>query len=168
MRCRVRELPAAERDRNLETLQFIGEETVRRGLEFRVGLWTHGYKYDSPKANYHVEGISEQNHAAYCRDALTLLFKLPQISGITFRIHGESGIPEGDFAFWRTVFSGIAPAGRRIEIDMHAKGIDQQTIDVALETGMPVNFRPNISASISACRITRARSATERPPRTAA
>jgi hypothetical protein len=140
---RVRELSAAERDRNLETLQFIGQETVRRGLDFQVGLWTHGYKFDSPKVNYNIDGITEQNHAAYCRDALALLLRAcPEISGITFRIHGESGIAEGDFAFWRTVFAGIAPSGRRIEIDMHAKGLDQQTIDLALETGMPVKISP--------------------------
>jgi hypothetical protein len=139
----VRELPAEERDRNLETLQFIGQETVRRGLEFQVGLWTHGYKLDSPKVNYHVEGITAQNHAVYCRDALALLLRAcPEISGITFRIHGESGIAEGDFAFWRTVFAGITSAGRRVEIDMHAKGLDQQTIDLALETGMPVKISP--------------------------
>jgi len=95
---RVRELPAAERDRNLETLQFIGQETVRRGLDFQVGLWTHGYKFDSPKVNYHVEGITEQNQAAYCRDALALLLRTcPEISGITFRIHGESGHCGGRF-----------------------------------------------------------------------
>lgn len=167
---RVRELTAAERDRNLETLQFIGQETVRHGLEFQVGLWTHGYKLDSPKVNYHVEGITEQNHAAYCRDALALLLQsCPQISGITFRIHGESGIPEGDFAFWRTVFSGIAPAGRPIEIDMHAKGIDQQTIDLALETGMPVKLSPKyLGEHIGLPYHQSAVRELERPPRTAA
>jgi hypothetical protein len=167
---RVRELTAAVRDRNLETLQFIGQETVRRGLEFQVGLWTHGYQFDSPKVNYHVEGITEQNHAVYCRDALALLLQsCPQISGITFRIHGESGIPEGDFAFWRTVFSGIAPAGRPIEIDMHAKGIDQQTIDLALETGMPVKISPKyLGEHIGLPYHQSAVRELERPPRTAA
>jgi len=144
---RVRELSNAERDRNLETLRFIGEETVRHGLDFQVGLWTHGYKFDSPQVNVHVEGITPQNHAAYCRDALALLLtSCPQIGGITFRIHGESGIPEGDFEFWRTVFTGIEKSGRRIEIDMHAKGLDQQTIDIALATGMDVKISPKYLA----------------------
>jgi hypothetical protein len=167
---RARELPAAERERNLETLQFIGHEVVQRGLDFQVGLWTHGYKLDSPKVNYHVEGITAQNHAAYCRDALTMLLQAcPEISGITFRIHGESGIAEGDFAFWRTVFSGIAPAGRPIEIDMHAKGIDQQTIDLALETGMPVKLSPKyLGEHIGLPYHQSAVRELERPPRTAA
>ena len=69
----------------------------------------------------------------YCRDALALLLKTcPGIQGLTMRVHGESGIPEGSYDFWRTVFQGIVRAGRPIEIDMHAKGIDQKMIDVAI------------------------------------
>ena len=35
-------------------------------------------------------------------------------------------------------------AGRKIEIDMHAKGIDQHMIDLALATGMPVKVSPEV------------------------
>jgi hypothetical protein len=56
------------------------------------------------------------------------------------RVHGESGVPEGSYDFWRTLFSGIVRTGRRIEIDMHAKGIDSKMMDVAAETGMPVKI----------------------------
>jgi hypothetical protein len=39
-------------------------------------------------------------HAACCRDALaTVLKACPQISGLTLRIYGESGIPEGSYQF---------------------------------------------------------------------
>jgi hypothetical protein len=140
-------LPASERDANLAALKFIAAETVRRGMDFQLGLWTHAYAYDSPRVNYRIEGITKENHAVYCRDALALLLReVPEISGITFRIHGESGIPEGDFVFWRTVFAAITGGGRRIGIDMHSKGIDQATIDVALETGMPVTVSPKYLA----------------------
>ncbi len=140
---RARGLADDERDRNLETLRFIGQETVRRGLDFQVALWTHGYKFGSPRANYLIEGITGENHARYCRDALALLLKsVPEISGITFRIHGESGIPEGSYDFWKTVFDAFPGAGRPVEIDMHAKGMDQRTIDLALATGMKVKVSP--------------------------
>jgi hypothetical protein len=137
-------LADSERDRNLETLQFIAKETVARGLQFQLGLWTHAYQWvNSPEANYTITGLSEAKHAPYCRDALAALLKAcPQISGLTFRIHGESGIPEGSYGFWRTLFEAVAHAGRPIEIDMHAKGMDQETIDIALATGMPVNVSP--------------------------
>jgi hypothetical protein len=137
-----------ERERNLETLRFISEATVERGLEFQLGLWTHGYDWaGNPGVNYTIEGLTPGNHAAYCRDALKLLLQAcPAIQGVTFRIHGESGVPEAHYDFWKTVFGGIVECGRRVEIDMHAKGIDQPMIDVALATGMPVNVSPKFWA----------------------
>ena len=47
---RATNLPDAERDRNLEMLRFISEQTVARGMEFQLGLWMHGYQWiDSPQ-----------------------------------------------------------------------------------------------------------------------
>lgn len=137
-------LPDEERERNLETLRFISEAAVERGLQFQLGLWTHGYDWaGNPGVNYQIEGLTPANHAAYCRDALRMLLQAcPAIQGVTFRIHGESGIPEATYDFWKTVFDGIVQCGRRVEIDMHAKGIDPAMIDVALATGMPVNVSP--------------------------
>ncbi|HSU56011.1 MAG TPA: hypothetical protein VLT36_18285 [Candidatus Dormibacteraeota bacterium] len=145
---RAAELPDAERDRNLEMLKFISEETVARGLKFQLGLWMHGYDWsDSPRANYRITGLNRGNHGPYCRDALCALLKAcPAISGITFRIHGESGVAEGSYDFWRTVFDGVAKCGRTVEIDLHAKGIDQTMIDSALGTGMPVSVAPKFWA----------------------
>jgi hypothetical protein len=105
-------------------------------------LWTHAYEWtDSPHSHHRIEGLTAETHGPYCRDALALLLKnCPAIKGLTFRVHGESGVPEGNYDFWRTVFDGIVRTGRRIEIDMHAKGIDSKMMDVALETGMPVKI----------------------------
>jgi len=143
---KVRAVPLenAERDRNLEMLRFIGEETARRGLDFQLGLWTHAYEWtDSPRSDHHIQGLMPQTHGPYCRDGLALLLKTcPSIQGVTFRVHGESGIPEGSYDFWRTVFEGFQGAGRRVEIDMHAKGIDNKMMDVAVATGMPVKISP--------------------------
>jgi hypothetical protein len=141
---RATNLPDAERDQNLAMLQFIGAEVKKRGLHFQLALWTHAYEWiDSPNANHSIEGLNAENHAAYSRDALRLLLeKVPTIDGLTFRIHGESGVPEGSWDFWKTLFDGAVQSGRRVEIDMHAKGMDQETIDVALATGLPVNISP--------------------------
>ncbi len=86
-----------ERRRNLETLQFIAAETAARGLHFQLGIWTHAYAWtDSPNAYHRIEGLTPETHAAYCRDALAILLKkCPEIQGLTMRVHGESGIPEG-------------------------------------------------------------------------
>lgn len=141
---KVPQLPDAERDKNLEMLKFISEQTVARGIQFQLGIWMHGYEWlNSPNPNYSIEGLTKENHGAYCRDAVRALLKAcPAISGVTFRVHGESGVTEGSYEFWKTVFEGVATCGRKVEIDMHAKGMDQIMIDSAVATGMPVNISP--------------------------
>lgn len=137
-------LPDEERDRNIEMLRFIVDEAKARGLHFQLGLWTHADDFkDSPNVNYRIEGLTPENHAAYCRDALhKLLESCPKIDGVTFRCHSESGVPQGSHEFWRTVYDGVARAGKRRQIDIHSKGIEFKLIDIALETGMPVTVSP--------------------------
>ena len=141
---RVPQLANEERDRNLEMLKYISEQCVARGLEFHVGLWMHGYEWiDSPHANYTIEGLDKKNHGPYCREAVRMLLEqVPNISGLTFRIHGESGVAEGSFEFWKTVFDGVATCGRTVGIDMHTKGMSQPMIDLALATRQPVTMSP--------------------------
>lgn len=145
---RANPLPDSERDSNLAMLQFISQQTVARGLEFQLGLWMHGYQWiESPHPNYTIEGVTKQNHAAYCRDAVRLLLqKCPAISGITFRVHGESGVEEGSYDFWKSLFEGVATCGREVRLDMHSKGMDQSMLDVAVNTKLPVTLSPKFWA----------------------
>jgi hypothetical protein len=144
----VKELGAEERDLNLEMLKFIGREAARRGLEFQLALWTQRYDFDDvPRANYTVRGVTKENLAPYCRDSIThILNEVPEITGLTFRVHVEGGIAEGDYAFWEQAFSGVGAAGRPVEIDMHGKGLDFHLIDLARRTGMPVAASPKYLA----------------------
>src|SRR5258708_2153975 len=129
-------------------LQFISEQTVARGMQFELGLWMHGYEWiDSPHPNYTIEGLTKANHGPYCRDALRLLLRTcPAIGGITFRVHGESGVEEGSYDFWKTVFDGVATCGRTVEIDMHSKGMDQTMLDMAVAPRQPVRPSPAVRA----------------------
>lgn len=144
----VRGLPAGEREKNLAMLQFISGEAARRGLHFQLGLWGHAYEcVNSLNVNYVIEGLTTETHADYCRNAVrTLLQACPAIDGITFRAHYESGIPDGSKSFWETVFDGVAECGRRVEIDLHAKGISYGQIRMALDTGQPVRVTPKLTA----------------------
>ena len=137
-------LPPEERERNLEALRFIGREATRRGLDFQLGLWTHAWTWvDSPSASHAVQGLTPETHAAYCRDALrAVLDSCRDISGVTLRTHGESGIAERSSGFWETVFDGVAGCGRRVGLDLHAKGLDEATLDAARATGMPLTVSP--------------------------
>ena len=137
-------LPDSERDHNLQMLQYISSQTAARGMDFQLGIWTHGYQWgDSPRANYTIEGLTPETHAAYCRDALAALLRAcPAITGVTLRTHGESGVHEGSYSFWKTVFDGASQCGRKVEIDLHTKGLDQRMIDGALASGMLVRLSP--------------------------
>lgn len=137
-----------ERQRNLETLKFIAREADRRGLEFQLALWTQSYDFDDcPKARHQITGLGPDNIATYCRDALSLILAgVPEISGLTLRVHVECGIAEGDYAFWQTYFTAVEGAGRTIRLDLHAKGIDEKLIDAALSTGMPVAISPKYTS----------------------
>jgi hypothetical protein len=134
----------SERQRNLDTLRFIGEETVRRGMQFQVGIWTHAYNFDdSPNADRKITGLNPQNHAEYCRDALrAVLEACPTIGGLTLRTHGESGVPEESYPFWKTVFEGVTAVKRPVELDLHAKGLDWPMVELTQATGMPVTISP--------------------------
>ena len=100
-----------------------------------------------PRANYTVEGVTDANLAPYCRDSITrLLEEVPEITGLTFRVHVEGGIAEGDYGFWEEAFAGVAAAGRPVEIDMHGKGLDHKMIDIARNSGMPVAASPKYLA----------------------
>lgn len=140
----VQGLPEEERERNLVMLRWISEAATARGLHFQLALWTQAYRFiDSPGVNYTVTGLTPASHAAYCRDALHLLLEAcPAIRGVTFRSHSESGIPQGSYEFWQTVFDGIARCQRPVEIDIHSKGIEHRLLEMTLKTGMPVNVSP--------------------------
>jgi hypothetical protein len=145
---RVDGMPEVERQQNLEAFKFIGREAARRGLDFQLGLWNEGYDFDdSPNASHKVVGVTQQNLRNYCRDSVAFLLReIPQITGLNFRIHVECGVAEGDYDFWRTVFSAVKNAGRTIEMNLHAKGLDEHVLGAARDTGMPLVVAPKYLA----------------------
>jgi hypothetical protein len=147
-RVRVVDLADEGRAENLRMLQSASREASARGLDFQLGLWTHAYSWmESPNARHVIDGLTPSNHAAYCRDALQMLLELcPAITGVTLRIHGESGIPERSWPFWRRVFEGVVGAGRPVGLDLHSKGLDAQTLELARQTGLAVTVSPKYSA----------------------
>ncbi|SDS23803.1 hypothetical protein [Microlunatus soli] len=137
---------AEEQRRNLDSLRFVAAETKRRGLHFQLGLWNHAYDYGAEsRERFPITGLDEGNHADYSAAGLAkLLDECPGIDGFTFRVHYEGGIAEaGHEIFWDKVFSAASRSGRDLEIDMHAKGVDQLLLDSL--AGKP-GLRPVISA----------------------
>ncbi|HVX43163.1 MAG TPA: hypothetical protein VHC49_04740 [Mycobacteriales bacterium] len=132
-----------ERQRNLETLRYISDEAKRRGLHFQLGLWNHAYDQNPNREDHTpthtITGLTPETHPQYCAAALgRLLRECPAIDGLTLRVHYEGGVPEPGHEFWRTVLSATKDIGRRVEIDMHAKGVDEAMLQVGRDTGQPI------------------------------
>lgn len=128
-----------ERERNLAMLKFIATETKRRGMNFQLGLWNHAYDYGrNSRHRFPITGLTPETHAAYCAAAITeLLRQCPDIDGFSFRVHYEGGIPdEGHEHFWGTVFDALSASGKDLQVDMHAKGVDDALLDAANKPGL--------------------------------
>ena len=128
-------LQPGERQRNLETLQFIAAETVRRALSSNLASGRTRTNGRTVLTRITTSLVSRRRY---------MLPTAEMRSGCCWRrarrfgIHGESGIPEGSYQFWQTLFEAISGAGRVVEIEMHPKGLNQEMIDMAHQTGMPV------------------------------
>ena len=135
------------RDNNLKILKFISDEASLRGLDFQLALWTQRYDFDEvPNANYQIKNIPN-NYAEYCRDSLeVILKKCTNINGITLRVHVECGIKERDYKFWKIYFESIKKIKRKINLDLHAKGIDNKLINLALNATSDVTVSPKYTA----------------------
>ncbi len=136
-------LTAEQRATNLASIRYVAAAAAARGLEFGLGLWNHAYRLEpeEPTERWLISGLTPDNHAAYCADALALLLtEIPQISTLTFRVHFEGGVPEPTHAFWREVMSGIGRVGRTIGVDAHAKGINDDLLDALRSAGSPLTL----------------------------
>ena len=134
-----------ERDKNLKIIQYISKEAQKRCLEFQLAIWTQKYDFDEvPNANFQILNYPKGlNYAKYCRDSLSLILKkCPNITGITLRVHVECGIPEKDYNFWKIYFQAIKKCGRKLNLDLHAKGIDDKLINIALKNTNSLSISP--------------------------
>ena len=95
-------------------------------------------------ANYTIEGITAENHAAYCRDALTAVLRAcPAISRRGAAHPRRERHRGGQLRFLE---DGLrrreARAGARSRSTCTPRASTQTMIDNALATGMPVNLSP--------------------------
>lgn len=137
----ARGVDAKERARNLAALRYVAAETVRRGLRFNLSLWAQNYTFPmSPELNYPIEGLDNAIWPAYSGRALRLLLEtIPEISGLTLRMHYEGGVPDNDrHRYWSAVLDEIKQCGRTVEIDIHSKGADAPTVALFQASGMPL------------------------------
>ena len=118
--------------RHLDMLIRIAEWTRQRGLHFTFGIWSqHAQDYGDST----VEGLTPEIRAQYNAAGLArLLAVCPGIDGVQFRMNYESGVAEDRQAeYYEPQFRAIAECGRPIRLDLRAKGLADDTIELAQE-----------------------------------
>jgi hypothetical protein len=140
--------------RNLKALNRLIQMSHDRGISFSVGIWDHLYRGNvqgggTPGANDSllkptpslVWGMTVDNLIPYTKAALSHFLRVvPNIDGIQFRMHDESGLkPSEQEGFWREVFQLMKHQAPNIKLDLRVKGLPDSVIQNAVDTGL--NFR---------------------------
>jgi hypothetical protein len=138
--------------KNTASLRRVIELAHERGIRVTAGIWDHIYRggvqsggvpgaseLAGKKAPHLVYGVTAENLAPYTKAALgKLLTVFPNIDGIQFRMHWESGLTREETpAFWRDVFSMLKDLQPDVQIDLRAKGLPDEVIDDAVAQGLP-------------------------------
>lgn len=137
----VADLDERGRQRNLDRLQRIGRACRQHGLAFIFGTWQQTPWTENQKRL--VEGLptDEEELADYCARGLKrLLQACPEIDGAHFRVNFEAGMgtQESNEAFWLRLIDAVADCGRRVKLDLRAKGLTDGMIQYALDRGLEV------------------------------
>ncbi len=149
-------ITADQQRRNLEALNRLIKMSHDRGINFTIGIWDHIYRGGVqgggiPNANDAVRhptpslvwGMTADNLIPYTKAALThFLQVVPNIDGIQFRMHDESGLKVSEQPeFWRQIFQLMKDQAPQIKLDLRVKGLTDAVIQNAIDTNL--NFRLN-------------------------
>ncbi|GAB6165948.1 hypothetical protein JCM19992_19480 [Thermostilla marina] len=149
---KLNDISPRQQQANTEALRRLIRQAHRRGIRVTLGIWDHIYRGgvqsggiddDSARpgaaAGHLVTGVTKENLAAYTKAALTkLLVEFPEIDGIQFRMHWESGLTREETpGFWRDVFAKLHEIGPKIRFDLRAKGLPDEVIDEAVRQNLP-------------------------------
>lgn len=147
-------ITAAQQKQNTEALNHLIELAHAHGINFSVGIWDHIYRGGvqnggAPGGNAGLSqptpglvwGMTADNLIPYTQAALKRFLKqFPEIDGIQFRMHDESGLKiDEQEKFWRATFQTIMETAPKMPLDLRAKGLTAAEIQSALDAG--VNFR---------------------------
>ncbi|HWB86325.1 MAG TPA: hypothetical protein VG675_19440 [Bryobacteraceae bacterium] len=153
-----------QQEHYLRALNRVIEMAHERGLYFTLGIWDHIYDGVSsyytegvwnhlPEVNgrrprWPVEGLNEKNLVPYTQAALRhFLQVVPNLDGIQFRMHGESGLSKAGLRnFWEPIFRIMAQEHPKIRFDARAKEFPIDLINLALDMHVRLRLVTKYSA----------------------
>ncbi len=135
----------------LTALNRLIAQVHAHGLDFVLAIWDHIYRAGVQSGGvdaaadvalpWRVTGLTQANLMAYSVAAMDkLLEQVPNLDGLQFRMHNESGLVEEEMgAFWARIYDVIMERAPHLRFDARAKEFPDSLIDLALEKG--VNIR---------------------------
>jgi hypothetical protein len=131
---------AAQRDRNLQMLQYISQAAADHGVDFTLGIWEQNV-WPSQKAS--VQGITAENVGPYTYAALKKVLQLcPAIRSVQIRTNTESGIPaEQQVHFYGDYFyPALRDCGRPVTLDLRGWSLASGMSQAVAKSGLPVRM----------------------------
>jgi hypothetical protein len=137
--------------RNTAAFRRLIRLAQERGIDVIPAIWDHIYRggvqgggipgaseLAGKETSGLVAGLTEQNLVPYTKAALRRFLEVfPEIGGIEFRMHSESGLKREEMAgFWHEVFGIIAKAKPGLRVTLRAKELPDSIIDDALQQGL--------------------------------
>ncbi len=148
---KINNITDTEQEKNLNALNRMIDMAHDRGLDFKIGLWDHIYRggvqaggltkeeLETFDTGHMVEGVNAENLPNYTKAALTkLMQEVPDLDGIQFRMHNESGLKRGEemTLFWNEVFTMMKTVSPDFKIDLRAKELPESIIETASSLGL--------------------------------
>ena len=137
-------LSAAQRQQNLEMLQFISKTASEHGIDFTLGLWEQNIQdYRKPPMIPMTVGLTKSNIGPYTYAALKKVLQLcPSIKSVQMRTNNESGIHNEDQTefYGKYVFPAIRDAGRPVILDLRGWGMAGGMLKIAAEANVPARL----------------------------
>jgi len=146
-------ITAEQQQRNTAAFKRMIEIAHAHGVDFTAAIWDHIYRGGvqaggiegaSEKAGRPTEGlvwgVTTENLAAYNKTAIRRFLEVfPEIDGLQFRMHGESGLKGDEMkGFWHEVFGMVHQMRPEMRVDLRAKELPDEIIEDGLDQGLPV------------------------------
>jgi hypothetical protein len=141
----------AQQARNTAAFKAMMRIAHERGIDVTAGIWDHIYRGGiqgggipgaAENAGKRVPGlvwgVTTENLANYTKAALRRFMEVfPEVDGIQFRMHDESGLKREEMAgYWHEVFGFIKAAQPNMRIDLRVKDLPDAVINDALDQGL--------------------------------
>ncbi len=140
-----------QQERNVAALRSLMRIAQERGIAVIAAVWDHIYRGGVQGGGIAgasdtvgkevpglVAGLTADNLAPYTKAALRRFLEVfPEVDGLEFRMHAESGLKRSEMeGFWHEVFGILSQSKPGLRLTLRAKELPHKIIEDALQQGL--------------------------------